>query len=253
MVVEADERPPLPLGNQTSARAARLVGFAPALAFLVTFGFFFVDKNREARTVLRSGRGLLAVAAVVLGYVAIGIVLRRFVRWAWVPPVVLTAVVLGLAAWIVRPYYVDETANRTLVSGPVRDQSADTGPSPTGAALGEDPPGEAVALRTGAGPLRGIDHDATGTASLVRAPDGAHVVRLEDFDIEGVPDPQVYLVRGEDVRDPGGTHLGRLPGNQGEVLDIAVPDGTGAGAGWTLLVWCRSFSVPVANATLASN
>jgi hypothetical protein len=245
MAIDVDERRTRRPGQPTVPPAVRLVGFAPAVTFLLTFGIFFVDKNREARTVLRSARGLLAVALIVVGYVAVGLVLRRLVRWAWAPPLVLTAVVLGLAAWIVRPYYVDETANRTLVSGPVREQSAQTDPPPTGAASGE-----AVAVRIGSGALRGIDHHATGTASLVRDPEGAQVVRLEDFEIEGVPDPQVYLVRGDDVRDPGGVHLGRLPGNQGDLLDIPVPHGAQAGEGWTFLVWCRSFSVPVANATL---
>jgi hypothetical protein len=244
MAIDVDERqeqrPVRP-----AAPAVRLVGFAPALAFLLTFGIFFVDKSREARTVLRSGRGLLTVTLIVVGYVAVGLVLRRVARWAWVPPVVLTAVVLGLAAWIVRPYYVDETVNRELVSGPVRDQSAETARPPTGAAE------EAAAVRIAAGPLRGIDHDATGTASLVRTSEGTHVVRLERFDIEGVPDPQLYVVRGEDARDPGGVHLGRLPGNQGDVLDIAVPEVVPGSESWTVLVWCRSFSVPVANATLA--
>ena len=107
-------------------------------------------------------------------------------------------------------------------------------------------------MRLAAGPLRGIDHDASGTASLVETSDGSQVVRFENFDIEGTPDPQLYLVDGEDVRNPGGARLGRLPGNQGQVLDIEVPDETDAGGGWTVLVWCGSFSVPIANATLTA-
>lgn len=87
-----------------------LLGALPALAFLATFGVFFVHKNREARTVVTSARGLLTVAAVVVGYVILAFVVRRLARRAWVAPAVLTIVILGLAAWIVRPYYVDETA-----------------------------------------------------------------------------------------------------------------------------------------------
>jgi len=250
MVVEAEERRPEP-GASRAHRAARLVGALPAAAFLASFGLFFIDKNRQARTVLHSGRGLLTVAVIVLGYVATAFMLRRLVRWAWLPPVVLTAAVLGLAAWIVRPYYVDQTANRELVSGPVRDASESTTPTPT-----QPPdPGEEPAqgpVRISAGSLRGIDHDAAGTVSLVRAADGPLVVRFENFDLEGTPDPQVYLVRGEDVRDPGGAPLGRLPGNRGRSLDIEVPDGSEAGPGWTVLVWCGTFAVPIANATLAT-
>jgi hypothetical protein len=183
-------------------RATRIVSLLPALAFLATFGFFFVDKNREARTVFRSGRGLLTIAVIIVGY-------------------------------------VDETANRRLVAGPVAAQDT---PAPAGTSI----PGP---VRLSTGVFRGIGHDASGSASIIRNADGALVVRFEDFDIEGVPDPRVHLIKGADVRDAGGVSLGRLTGNQGHVLDFAVPAGTDAGPGWTVLVWCRAFAVPVANAT----
>ena len=54
-----------------------LLQLLPALAFAATFGVFAVDKNREARTVLGSGRGLLALAVVVAAYAAVSLALRR--------------------------------------------------------------------------------------------------------------------------------------------------------------------------------
>ncbi|HWC12958.1 MAG TPA: DM13 domain-containing protein [Acidimicrobiales bacterium] len=236
----------------------KLLQALPLLAGLATFGFFFLDKNREARTVFKSGRGLLTVGAIVAGYAVIAFVLRRYARWAWLPPVALTVVVLGLAAWIVRPYYVDETANRELVTGPVeavppgQEATATTvapaaAPAPTPGPAPATPP---APTRVGSGSLRGLGHDASGSVSLIRTPEGSLVVRFENFDIEGVPDPRVYLVQGNDVQSAGGLSLGGLEGNRGRVLDYAVPAGTDAGPGWTVLVWCRAFSVPVANATL---
>ena len=246
MPLRSDARLTEPAGKR---RLERLSAFLPAIAFLGTFGVFFVDKNREARTVFRSGRGLLTMIAIIGGYLVIGFVVRRVVRWVWVPPVVLSVVTLGLAAWIVRPYYVDKTSNRVLATGPVRDASDTTTTITTQAG---PVPSQSGPVRVSRGSLQGIGHHARGSASIIRNGNGTLVVRFEAFDIEGVPDPRVYVVQGNDVEDAGGTYLGRLSGNRGDVLDYAVPTGTSAGPGWTVLVWCKAFSVPVANATQAA-
>lgn len=218
----------------------------PAAAFAATFGVFFVDKSSEAATVLRSWRGLFALAAIVAGYLVVSRALRRMARR--IAPVVMAVVVVGLAAWIVRPYYVDSTVNRTLVDSPVPDGTA----TPAHVDGAGDGTGTVVIgpVVVASGPLAGIGHRARGTASLVRHLDGSLVLRLSDFDIEGVPDPRLHLIEGEDVERVGGIALGGLPGNRGVVLDIRVPAGSTAGPGWTVLIWCRTFSVPVANATL---
>ena len=235
-----------------------MIAALPGIGFALTFGWFFVDKNREARTVLASPRGVFTVAVVIGGYLVVALLVRQLARREWIPPLVLTAVVLALAAWIVRPYYFDKTAERILVSGPVvtvttttPPQSTTTGPAaPTGTTAPVLTSTVPVATRISTGPLKGIGHQASGTASLIRKPDGSLIVRLENFDIEGVPDPRVHLVPSKDATRPGGVDLGRLPGNRGRILDIAVPpSGNGAGTGWTVLVWCRAFSVPVANST----
>lgn len=245
-----------------TSQAPRVLQVLPAIAVLATFGVFFVDKNREARTVFTSGRGLLTMAVIVGSYLVVGFLLRRVVRWAWVAPVCLAALTVVLAAWTIRPYYVDETANRRLTAGPVRDASASpelqpgtstepqTAPSSAPPSSTTEPP--TVAVRVSSGPIQGIDHDASGMASVIRNPDGSLIVRFEQFAIEGTPDPRVLLVRGNDVEDRGGTDLGRLTGNQGEVFDYAVPAGIGGGVGWTVLVWCERFAVPIANATQVS-
>jgi len=236
----------------------RAVTFLPAAAFLATFGVFFVDKSREARTVLDSRRGLTTIAVIVLGYVAVAFAVRRVSRWAWLPPVVLAGVVLGLAAWTVLPYYDDTTVNRQLVSGPIRESPESTDERPPASTAGTSPSSTTTAEAAGAtriasGALQGIDHDAAGTVSLLRSGDGSLTVRFETFDLEGTPDPQLYLLPSADGRQPGGVALGRMPGNEGDVLDVAVPADAAAGASdWTLLVWCGRFAVPIANATLTS-
>lgn len=247
-----EARPPEQAGRRWWERLLRAL---PALTFLVIFGFFFLDKNEQARSVFRAGRGLITLAVLVGGYVALAFVLRRFVRWSWVAPLVLTAVVLALAAWIVRPYYVDETDDTMLVEGPIADASdADASDADQPPADG-DPAPEASAqpVRVATGSLEGLTgHDASGTVELIRNPDGTHVVRFAGFDIEGTPDPIVYLIQGDDQRDPGGSNLGGLRGNVGDASDYAVPADVEPGAEWTVLVWCGQFSVEIANATLAA-
>jgi hypothetical protein len=232
--------------------ATRLLRFLPAAVFVATFGVFFVQKNEQARGVFRSGRGILTLVVIVGGYVVIAVLLRRFVRWSWVAPVVLAAVVLGLAAWVVRPYYVDQTDNTRLVSGPVADASdVETEPSTGPAPDAPEEPQPPQPVRVAAPPLQGLaGHSASGNVSLIRNPDGSHVVRFESFDIEGTPDPELYLVEGADQTNPGGADLGAQRGNVGDVSDYAVPAGVAPGADWTVLVWCGQFAVEIANATL---
>jgi Electron transfer DM13 len=254
MATKIQDRPPSPTGPSTGSSGTPwwqwLLRALPAVAFLATFGFFFVDKNEEARSVFRAGRGLLTVLVLFGGYAVLAFALRRFVKWAWVAPVVLTVVILALAAWIVRPYYVDETDNTKLVQGPVADASDAPAEEESG-----DPSAPTTApgipVRIASGTLQGLaGHDASGTVELIRSPDETYVVRFTNFDIEGTPDPIVYLVEGADQKSPGGSNLGGLRGNVGDTSDYAVPAGTRPDAGWTVLVWCGQFTVEIANATL---
>ena len=98
----------------------------------------------------------------------------------------------------------------------------------------------------------GIDHRAAGTVAIYAAPDGRHVVGLEDFDIQPGPDYDVYVVPGSAREDrDGGVRLDDLRGNQGTQY-YDVPAGIDVGRGeWTVLIWCQTFGVPVANATPA--
>lgn len=59
----------------------------------------------------------------------------------------------------------------------------------------------------------------------------------------------MIIVRGDDQQSPGdGLELDALRGNQGTQY-YEVPADTDPGVGWTVLIWCRVFGVPVANAT----
>ena len=108
-------------------------------------------------------------------------------------------------------------------------------------------------MRISSGTLRGVGHDASGTASVYERPDGSRVVGLEAIDIEPGPDYRVFVVPGLDRESPGdGLELDALRGNQGTQY-YEVPSGTDVGPGWTVLVWCRAFGVPIANAGQTTN
>ncbi|HEU5447541.1 MAG TPA: DM13 domain-containing protein [Acidimicrobiia bacterium] len=104
--------------------------------------------------------------------------------------------------------------------------------------------------RLRSGSFRGIDHRAEGTVVVYRQPDGRYVIGLEDIDIQPGPDYDLYLVPGEDREDTkGGVRLGDLRGNRGTQF-YDVPAGVDLENGpWTVLVWCQTFAVPVANTT----
>ncbi len=95
-------------------------------------------------------------------------------------------------------------------------------------------------------------HRGSGDAVVYRLEDDSLLLRFEEVDIGSGPALNVWVVPGDDQRGlGGGTYIAPLTaerGNQNYPLPggIDPTDGT-----WTVLVWCDTFSVEVANATLA--
>ena len=98
----------------------------------------------------------------------------------------------------------------------------------------------------GRGPIRGIDHTASGTAELVDTGKGI-VVQLRKFKVQPGPDYRLYLANGESP--DGARELGALKGTSGNQRYV-VERRADARRYKNVLVWCRAFSVPVAAATL---
>jgi Electron transfer DM13 len=248
--VRTDETgPATPPSRPRRSWPERVAAALPGAFLAVVFGFFLITKPSAAWSALQSVQAVLVIGGIVVGWVVLGWILRRVVRWVWIRSAVLSVVAVVIAVLTVRPYYVDETDNTRLVKGPVQDASQTTTAAPAPGAPTEPAPAPAGPVRVSAGPLDGIGHSASGEAEIIRQPDGSYVVRFSNFDIEGTPGPVVYLLQGEDQEDPGGVDLGSLRGNVGTTSDYAVPSGTEPGPGWTVLVWCRPFGVPIANAT----
>ena len=233
---------------------------------------------------LRSPRALAWAAAVGAGCLAVGLVARRIGAAPWVA--VAAGALPGLVAGglvVVRPILMPRSLNEALPSVAATTPPATTPPAATPSArrTGTPPPSRvtATATRPGAatsspaattpppapttpppaagpvrvatGPLRGLaGHSAEGRVSTYRLADGSHVVRFEDVDIGGTPDPEVYVLPGRDrTGKRGGTHLGALKAEKGSFHYVLPP--AFAGTEFTVLVWCEQFAVDIAHATQA--
>ena len=142
------------------------------------------------------------------------------------------------------------TTTTTTPMAPNQPDAAVAPPASEPAPAPETTAAPAGPQRLRSGPIRGIDHRASGTAVIYRQPEGRYVVGLEDIDIQPGPDYDLYVVPGENREDTkGGVRLGDLRGNRGTQF-YEVPDGVDLEDGpWTVLVWCQTFAVPVAGST----
>jgi hypothetical protein len=90
-------------------------------------------------------------------------------------------------------------------------------------------------------------HPTSGTATLVRKPDGSRALTLTGFATDPGPDLRVLLVRDASGVE-GAADLGKLKGNKGD-QEYAVPAGAPEGA---VVIWCRAFTVTFGSASLAA-
>jgi hypothetical protein len=196
---------------------------------------------------LHSTRALFVNGALLAGWLLLSLVIvPRVIKHAAWDAALLSAVAIGAVFVLVVPTLRNENVVEEFPAAVAEPTSPPT-------TLPGAPPTTATAqpVRISTGELRGIGHDAAGTASIYRQPNGDAVVALEAIDIEPGPDYRVIVARGTDVESPGdGLELDALRGNQGTQY-YEVPSGTAPGDGWTVLIWCRAFGVPVANSTQA--
>ncbi len=231
----------------TASRRRWLVLAIPQVLLFGGMAVMFVVHPNAITSGVQSTRAIAVNAVLLTGWLLLSLVIvPRVIKSAAWDAVLLSAVAIAAIAVLVVP-----TLRDTKVVEEFPEAAADT-TVPTTALPGiTAPPTTAPAepVKVSTGELRGIGHDASGSASIYRQPNGDSVVALEAIDIEPGPDYRVIVVRGADRESPNdGLELDALRGNQGTQY-YEVPSGTDPGEGWTVLVWCRAFGVPVANAT----
>jgi len=196
---------------------------APEVVLALGLGLFAVTEPHAAGAAFKSTRAIGLIITVGIGWLLLRLAALRFVRFPAIRVAVFAAAALAVLKVVVLPAYHDDTVIEAF-------------------------PVDPVTISTGT--LHGIDHRASGTVNLYRQTDGSTVVGLEEFDIQPGPAYALYLVAGADRRDhDGGTRIHRLRGNRGTQFYDVPGEVDVSSAEWTVLVWCETFDVPVANAT----
>ncbi|MCX4779987.1 DM13 domain-containing protein [Streptomyces sp. NBC_01264] len=110
------------------------------------------------------------------------------------------------------------------------------------------------------GTLISHEHTTTGTAKIIRLPDGSHTLRLENLDTSNGPDLRVWLtdapvkegVAGWRVFDDGKyVSLGKLKGNKGD-QNYALPADLNPSDYGSVTIWCDRFDVSFGAAPLTT-
>ena len=237
-------------GGGAQAPLAQVAGW---LLPLVAVGLLVALKPEIVRGTFSSLESIARVGALIAGWILFSWLAHRFIPNTAVRTALIT-VAAGLLLWsTVAPYFAEdlEVAGRAPEQTTSPAEGGTDPASPPMAAPGVPPePAAPEPVRLTAGRFRGLDgHRGSGEASVVRQPDGTHVVAFRNLSVSSVPDPVVYLVPGADRQSTdGGTRLGRLDPRRDR---YEIPAGVDVGERSTVLIWCQRFAVPVAGATQA--
>lgn len=178
----------------------------------------------------------LAPALGLLGAALLAVLLYLFQPWALFTVTTVNDPLPGAAA--AEPPPVESAP--PLVRPPASSPPVSTPPA-------------TVALTT-PGAFRSFEHRTSGTAQLLRLPDGSALLRLTGLSTSNGPDLRVWLssraVEAAADADQGAwLELSGLKGNRGD-QNYAVPAGADVSRYASVVLWCRRFSVAFGAAPL---
>ena len=113
------------------------------------------------------------------------------------------------------------------------------------------------AVKVKSGMFSRIDrfHGGSGVATIYRGPDGAHVLRFEDFRVDNGPDLRVLLASHSspggkgDLDSAGYVELGKLKGNIGN-QNYEISNDVDLASQKSVVIYCKPFHVLFSIATL---
>lgn len=189
--------------------------------------------------------------------------------------------ILALAWWLLSPLLVDQTVEEDLpfaaqavvptdmtraevqdvmagmakltrpVDEPMPDKMTMGAEDSSGGSSTTTAPDRAgTALVLSKGTFQGADrfHQGSGEATIYRAPDGSHLLRLENFQVTNGPELHVILSPNpapesrDDVHQPGYLDLGSLKGNVGN-QNYEIPADVDVSALSSVVIYCSPFHV----------
>lgn len=182
---------------------------------------------------------------------------------------VVTAVLLAVitSAVLFQPWrlFTSSVVNEALPAGVTATATPTAQPSSPSTATPTPTDGESMATQVPQQPTTAVlatgafvsqEHATTGTASLLRLPDGSHVVRLENLASSDGPDVKVWLssqeAGGDWFKYRAGRYvdLGLIKATHGN-QNYAVPAGADLEGLRTVVLWCDRFSVAFGSAALS--
>lgn len=196
-------------------------------------------------------RRTVVVTATALFAVAATIALALFQPWRLVTDTVVDEALPGAVPVSTSPSPAADPTNPASASPAVPSKSPANRP-------GSSTRSPAGPLRLTRGSFVTHEHGTTGTASIVRLPDGSRILRLEGLETSDGPDLKVWLSSAPVIEGRAGWHvfddgryqsLGKLKGNRGN-QNYALPADLDLAAFRSISIWCDRFNVSFGAAPL---
>jgi hypothetical protein len=130
-------------------------------------------------------------------------------------------------------------ASTTLIDKTVDEVVVMADPVPAAEAAEREQPRKPRNVLESRGTFTSGEHATTGTARVIRLPNGRRVLTLTNFETDAGPDLRVRI---------GDVDLGALKGNKGD-QQYDIPEGFKP-RDHTVLIWCRAFSALFGSAQL---